>query len=179
LENTIGYKYMIIRKCKKLAKLDNEDVTPVDRDLAKNFEIMNDSEMRPNTSVGIQNYNNKKEEFFPSENQADIKDENIKNLDENNKKIEEKEEINIEVDTQLKIENIKEENISKIEENFDKKNSETVNIQNLNLKMNNNKNTNNKNTKNESMSTIAIKDKIISQVEYPSKNKVANKNKNV
>ena len=47
-----------------MLKLDGEEITDVDRDLAKNFEKNNEENDRPFTSIGIVNNNSAKEGIF-------------------------------------------------------------------------------------------------------------------
>lgn len=173
---------MIIRKCRKLAKLDNEEITVVDRDVAKSYENMNNSEMRPNTSVGVANYSNKIEVLFPSEAQENFDvnfDENLKNEVEEikvNKEAEAKiNEITEEVDTKLTL------NVEKIENEIKncKANNEIVN-DNFN-KINDKPSVDNKKKvlKTQTISNFSVKDKVISQVEYIPKSNLARNNKKV
>lgn len=181
---------MIIRRCKKLQKLDNQEISAVDRDLAKNFENNNnDNDMRPNTSVGIPHQNNKIEELFPKDNSSDEnKEEEIKlpediidnNLDLENKKEEVLEEIDTKIESiQLpkeEIETVKKE--EKKEEKKENKKSNEIKENSINNKNIKDINANKKKiTKNETLPSYTIKDKVISQVEYiPKNNNLKNKN---
>lgn len=165
---------MIIRKCRKLAKLDNEEITAVDRDVAKNYENMNDSDMRPNTSMGVPKYTNKIEELFPSEAQENS-DDNLKNQGEelNNKskakldEITEEVQTNINKDTYPTITEIKNTKANEIpKDGVNNSASKTIADKK-------------RVTKTQTITNFAVKDKVISQVEYIPKINTANNNKKV
>ena len=181
---------MIIRKCNRLEKLDNEEITVVDRDVAKCFENNDNATNRPNTSLGVPHTSNKKEEFFQNNNFEEIHNENVEIYSEimkenktDNLKIEELEIINNEkkdVDKNLDIigkktndvkilENAKTE-ANKFNNNANNINNATTKVHTIDKK---------KITKNETLSTYAFKNKIISQVEYIPKNNITTKNKTV
>lgn len=159
---------MIIRKCRKLMKLDNEDITVVDRDVAKNYENFNNSDMRPNTSVGVAHYNNKIEELFPSENKGDM-DENLSSEAEN--------QITNNDQKPQVAEFIEKVNTNKTQNNSIDNESKLNNVS-QNAKETNNKITKSvvdykKKTNTQTMSNFSVKDKVITQVQYVSKsNKV-------
>jgi ubiquitin len=155
-------------------KLDNEEITMVDRDIAKNYENLYSSDMRPNTSVGIPHYSNKMEELFPSDLQ-EITDENLKK---------EADGIKIEKDTKENIKEISEEVDTKLTQNYNKaaeiKDAKANGIQNEVINKAPNGPTDiRKLIKIQTFSNFSLKDKVISQVEYVSKNNLANNNKKV
>ena len=153
---------MIIRKCKKLKLLDTEIITALDRDIAKNFEINNTSDIRPNTSAGR---SSKRQDLFYDNN---IDDNLVDNQTESFEKT-----VNIENNINKEFEKINNENIynnqdvntinhyeedkNKPQENFKKNNEEKLVF------------------KNETHTTFSFGNKIISQIDLPSKNSKTHK----
>ncbi len=165
---------MIIRKCRKLAKLDNEEITAVDRDVAKNYENMNSSEIRPNTSVGNAHHSNIIEDLFPSEAQHNF-DENINNEDEElklnkNPKEEEVYEINEEVNTKITL------NANKIETKIKDTKTNEIEKHIINTTSGKPSADTKKVIRTQTFSNFLVKDKIISQVEYIPRSNIASNN---
>lgn len=154
---------MIIRKCKKLKLLDTEKITDLDRDIAKNFEINETSDIRPNTSVGR---SSNREDFFYDNN---IDENLIDNPTETFENIENKEKIENIIDIDDKeFEKINNENISN-NQNINNINPHEVDQNKPQAKFK--KNIEKKLLfKNETHTTFSFGNKVISQIDFPSKN---------